>query len=331
MAQLFPIPNRDYKVRCRCFTYNQKDYIEDTLKGFAMQITNFSFVCNIVDDCSSDGEQEIIMDFLYRECDMGNGDFYEDDTTRLYYAQHRTNSNCYLAVYLLKENLYKQKQKKKLYTLPWREHSEYEAICEGDDFWTDPFKLQKQVDLMDANSNLSMCFHGYKIAFSDGKEKDVFYFSQSYDRIDVETLIEKSIFPKLLTMMFRIESFGKGYTEWCKKSPVGDFPMCLHLYMKGDVAYINDVMSTYRLNAANSWTSNINRSLKNRYKHRQGLNKVWRQFDAMSEYKYTKLVNREIRKRNLIFLANIIKLFLNKITFGLMMKIEPAIRRFFKI
>ena len=56
----YPAPKQEYKVLVRCFTFNHSKYIEDTLNSFAMQQTNFPFVCLVIDDASTDGEQEVI-------------------------------------------------------------------------------------------------------------------------------------------------------------------------------------------------------------------------------------------------------------------------------
>lgn len=65
----------NYKVQARCLTYNQAKYIEDALNGFAMQQTNFPFVCLVIDDCSTDGEQEVIKSWMNRECDMDKAEY----------------------------------------------------------------------------------------------------------------------------------------------------------------------------------------------------------------------------------------------------------------
>lgn len=327
----YPSPSKDYKVLVRTITYNQSNYISDTLEGVAMQQTDFPFVHFIIDDASTDGEQNLIKGWLTEHCDMTNAEYIDHPMISIILVKHKSNPNCSYAIYFLKQNLYKNREEKDKIYQPWREHCQYEAMCEGDDYWTDPLKLQKQVDVLDANQDLSLCFHSYKIDYTDGNSEIKKHYDRSISYISVYDLIKGNVFPKVVTIMFVIEKYGAGYYSWCKGSPVGDFPLCLHLYLQGGAAYINEPMSAYRLNAGNSWTSAINKSFKTRYNHRKALNNVWRQFDKVSNYQYTKIIDKGIRKRNMIFVANIIKLFLNKITFGLVLKIEPAIRRFFKI
>ena len=130
----YPLPDKDYMVLIRCFTYNHEAYIEDALKGFVMQKTNFPFVAVVVDDASTDRTADIIRKYEKEYPDIIKG------------------------VYL-KENHYSQKKKKAPYIQPWRDRCKYEAICEGDDYWIDPLKLQKQVDFLERNNDyvLSYC------------------------------------------------------------------------------------------------------------------------------------------------------------------------------
>lgn len=154
---------KDYKVFVQCDTFNHSKYIEDALNGFAMQQTNFPFVCLVMDDCSTDGEQEVIMDYLDRECDMSKAEFFEDDTTTMTLVSHRTNVNCTFAVCFLQKNLYRSQGAKAVYVHSWREHCEYEALCEGDGYWTNPYKLQKQVVFLESYEDYTSILVSLKI------------------------------------------------------------------------------------------------------------------------------------------------------------------------
>jgi len=154
-------PLQEYSVLVRCFTYNHSKYIEDTLNGFVMQQTSFPFVCLIVDDASTDKEPEVIKSFLQRECDMENVEFKEIEEAHIISVHHKKNSNCLMVVYLLKNNLYTQKEKKMALVKPWRDACKYEAMCEGDDYWTDPLKLQKQVDFLENHIEYGMCYSNF--------------------------------------------------------------------------------------------------------------------------------------------------------------------------
>lgn len=155
----YPAPKQEYKVLVKCFTFNHSKYIEDALNGFAIQQTNFPFVCLVVDDASTDGEQAVIKAWMARECDMSRAETIDIPTSVVVIVPHKTNAYCTFAFYLLKQNLYKNKDEKLRHVAPWRKVCEYEAICEGDDYWIDSLKLQKQVDFLETHSDYCMCSH----------------------------------------------------------------------------------------------------------------------------------------------------------------------------
>ena len=148
-----------FKVCCKCFTFNHAKFITDAMNGFTMQQTSFPFVCTIVDDASTDGEQEVIKQYVEDNFDFSEGSAAfnkETDYAFITYAQHKTNKNCYFAVLYLKENHYSQNKDKSPYLKEWRDGVEYMAICEGDDYWIDSMKIQIQVDYMDNHPDCGM-------------------------------------------------------------------------------------------------------------------------------------------------------------------------------
>ena len=165
-----------FLVRAHCATYNQSAYITDTMNGFTMQQTDFPFVCTIMDDASTDGEQEVIRGYLNDNFDFQDTSVAyekEDEKCHTIFARHKTNKNCYFAVVLLKENLYKKDKPRWPYLKDWL-NTKYLALCEGDDYWTDPLKLQKQIDFLEQHPEYSMCFHRVSVLGSDDKKFDRF-------------------------------------------------------------------------------------------------------------------------------------------------------------
>lgn len=138
------------KVTVVCLTYNQEKYILDAMNGFSMQETTFPFVCVIMDDASTDGEQNVIRTYLQSEFEMDNAEHVSIPESEVIVCRHRNNLNCFFAVYLLKKNLWHTGKKDPLIDY-WKQQSEYVAHCEGDDYWTDPLKLQKQVDFLEGH------------------------------------------------------------------------------------------------------------------------------------------------------------------------------------
>ena len=143
-----------YKVHVWCNTYNQASYIKDTMDGFCMQQTSFPFACLIMDDASTDGEPEVIKQYLNDHFDTEWTK--ETDDYHLTVARHQENRNCYFAVYLLKYNHYSIKKPRLKYYKGLTDEIDYVALCEGDDYWTDAHKLQKQADALDANPQATL-------------------------------------------------------------------------------------------------------------------------------------------------------------------------------
>ena len=140
----------NYMVCIESITFNHAPYIVDCMNGFTMQQTDFSYVCCFMDDASTDGAPDIIRKYIQENFNLEDESVVRKKETNDYvfwFAQHKTNKNCYFAVYFLKYNHYKVKKNKRLYIEEWHDNATYIAFCEGDDYWTAPLKLQKQFDL----------------------------------------------------------------------------------------------------------------------------------------------------------------------------------------
>lgn len=248
-----------FLVGIRCHTYNQSRYIVETMNGFAMQQTLFPFVAMIVDDASTDGEQQVITDYLEKNFETDNTSVAykkETDYAYVYFAQHRTNRNCCFVVLLLKENHYQKKSstKKLEYLAPWREVIRYEAICEGDDWWTDSTKLQKQVDFLDAHPEYQMCTTSYSsVRMTDG------YIDKGGERGDGRDITFRQLMKKnrvaTLTVMYRIDVFFKYQNEVMPFMPrfmMGDIPLWLYIASQGKIRQLPYDMANYRILASSA-------------------------------------------------------------------------------
>lgn len=243
MEQVYT-PTKDYKVLVRCFTYNQSKYIEDALNGFAIQKTDFSFVCLVMDDASTDGEQEVIKAWMERECDLTQAENVEIEKSFIILVPHKTNSSCTFAFYFLKENLYGKGTKMPLVN-PWRERCEYEALCEGDDYWTDPYKLQVQYDYMRTHPDCSMCYTMCKVYYEKQKKYGKNFggpnttFEEFMRSNTVPTLTVMYRTNEVLDYIKEIGPFGGGW-------PFSDYSAWLYYSQKGTICFMNRITGTYR-------------------------------------------------------------------------------------
>lgn len=240
-----------FKVCVRCFTFNQSKYIIDAMNGFTMQQTDFPFVCCIVDDASTDNEQEVIRKYMEENLDFSEeGIAYHEvtDYAHITYAQHKSNKNCYFAVLYLKENHYSQRKDKMQYLAEWRALCEYEALCEGDDYWIASDKLQKQVMFLDNSPQYAMCYSSAKYFYQEKKKFAVKSFGGPSESF--EDLMRENTIPTP-TVLLRIECEKNYYKEIGNEKRnwlMGDYPMWLYYAKKYKVKYLRDEsFSVYRV------------------------------------------------------------------------------------
>ena len=214
-----------------CITYNHEAYIRDALEGFLMQRTEFPFEILIHDDASSDRTQEIIREYADRYPDV-------------------------IKPILQTENQYSKgiSNPSGAFNFP-RVRGKYVAMCEGDDYWTDPDKLQRQVDYMERHPDCSLCFHSARIRTVDGSRSDRRMRPYRKSRtVTPEEMIDRSRGYAMASMVFRSDMIRQ-LPEYYVNCPVGDTPLQLMAASRGYGYYMDRDMSVYRIGAAASWTS----------------------------------------------------------------------------
>lgn len=128
-------------VAIKCLTYNHEPYIRDALEGFVMQKTNFRFVAIVHDDASTDGTANIVRQYAEKYPDIIKPIFETENQ----YSKKNSSLTKIMAKALEATG------------------AKYIAMCEGDDYWTDPHKLQKQVDFLEANPDYGMCYTNFDL------------------------------------------------------------------------------------------------------------------------------------------------------------------------
>lgn len=243
-----------FPVAIHCITYNHAFFIENAMDGFVMQQTTFPFVAIIVDDFSSDGEPTVIETYYNTFFDRPNiieNGIWETDEARFLFGQHKENKNCYFAIVLLKSNYYRQRKSKKYLFEMWERQTNFIALCEGDDYWTNSDKLQKQVDFLEAHADYTMCFHRAIEHCEDGTEED-HIFSTVEDRdysgpeiFDKWTIATASVL--LRKSVFNSEIYQKAIVN--PKFMYGDIILFLCCCHCGKIWGISIPMCVYRRHA----------------------------------------------------------------------------------
>lgn len=211
-----------------CITYNHEKFIEQAINGFLMQKTTFRFEVIIHDDASTDGTTDIIKKYekLFPEI------------IRPIYQ---------------KENQYSKGIKKIATTFVFPcARGKYIAMCEGDDYWTDPYKLQKQVDFLEKNPDYSMCFHDCMILNQNtGIMKARIGNRQIDSDVNLKSLIFENNIPTA-SMCFRNNLPDRPYLIF--KTEKGDYALAIHIAEHGLLHYLPDAMSVYRVHEGGVWS-----------------------------------------------------------------------------
>lgn len=209
-------------VSISCITYNHASYIKECIDGFLMQKTNFNFEVLIHDDHSTDGTEEIIKEYAKQYPDIIKPLFEKEN-------QYSLGKPIGSAVW----------------NLP-RARGEYIAICEGDDYWTDPYKLQKQVDFLESHPDYGMCYTKVK-RFVHKNNKFIDEWGGPNETMD-KLLIENTI--PTLTAVFHKAIYYNYLTEihpskrgWL----MGDYPIWLYFAQNSKIKFINETTGVYRI------------------------------------------------------------------------------------
>lgn len=223
-----------YKVCVYCTAYNHEKYIRQTIDGFVNQKTDFDFCCIVHDDASTDGTAKIIRE-------------YEKLYPDLVFGIYQTDNQYSKGVNIIKK-----------YIVP-KIKSEYVAICEGDDFWNDELKLQKQVNALDNNKDCFMCTHKTMEIYENGDRTGTMYPKDDYPEgcLNMQKVLADGYSFHTSSYLF---SFDK-WIEYIQNPPifrqicdVGDVPYLLYFGYIGKIYYIPDVMSCYRRGVPTSWS-----------------------------------------------------------------------------
>ena len=218
-----------------------------------MQKTDFPYVAVIVDDASTDGNQGVIKEFFEKHFNTEADDAWakEDDYAKYFFARHKENNNCYFAIQFLKENHY-GKPIKVEHIKEWENNSKYIALCEGDDYWTDSSKLQKQVVFLETHLDFSICFHAVKLFY----QKERLYKEDDLDDVPSETTIfdlAKGNYIHTLSVMFRYNPLVLAEIKQVGRVATGDYVLHMMYAKHGRIKKLSDCMGVYRLNEGSVW------------------------------------------------------------------------------
>lgn len=218
-------------VSVAMITYNHEPYIARAIEGVLRQRTEFPFELVIGEDASTDATREICLH--YQRC--------HPDVIRILWSSENVSRDC-------SGNFYRTCQKCR---------GKYVALCEGDDYWTNPDKLQLQVDYLEEHSECAICFHPVRVIWEDGRSDEYLYPANpgwfAMHEPSLNDLL-RSNFIQTNSVMYRWNADGKLFDDFPLYELPGDWMLNLLHARAGRIGYIDEVMAVYRRNANGLWT-----------------------------------------------------------------------------
>lgn len=215
-------------VSIHCLVYNHEPYIRQCLDGFVMQKTNFRFEAIVHDDASTDGSAAIIREYAEKYPDI-------------------------IKPILETENQYSKKDGSLRKIMDAHMRGKYVAMCEGDDYWTDPNKLQMQVDYMEGHPECSMCHTSFKYYYDSENRfllsKDVF-INPKYTEIRLEDVLDGYRIQTLTILYKRTDYFKIRELDpfaFSSNFLMGDTQTWYYLRKLGEFHFIPVVTAVYRV------------------------------------------------------------------------------------
>lgn len=208
----------DVKLSIVMITYGHEKYISHAINSILTQKTNFNIEFIIANDSSPDQSDDIIKSLTSNV----------PDNFTIKYTRHEKN------VGMIPNFIWALKQAK----------GEYVAICEGDDYWIDDNKLQKQVDFLENNKDYVISHHRVKYLINDEETLLPHHKDKNSEKTNTLESLSHTNFINTLSVVYRNENID--LPDWFKYLTVGDYPLWLTLAKNGKIHYNPDIMGVYR-------------------------------------------------------------------------------------
>lgn len=217
-----------------CNAYNHGPYIRDALEGFVKQRTNFEYEVLIHDDASTDNTADVIREYEKK---------YPYIIKPIYQTENQYSKGVNIT---------------QVYHLP-RMNGKYVALCEGDDYWTDPLKLQKQYNAMENHTDVDICAHAVTKIRATNEKKVGFVAPSKVEVIFTtgEVIAGGGGFVATNSLFYR-RKLLENQPEFRRRCPL-DYSLQIQGAMRGGMLYLPDNMAVYRVLVPGSWTSRLSK------------------------------------------------------------------------
>ncbi len=261
---------KDIMVSILCLAYNHEKYIGQALESFINQKTNFKYEVIINDDCSTDNTTNIIKYYANK---------YPDIIKPIYQTENQYSKGVQIINEILIPNAC----------------GKYFAFCEGDDYFVDNYKLQKQFDFLESNREYMFCVHNSLhvdnnnniVGKTEIVKKDCDLNCENFIIGGGGFVSTNSIFAPL-ELTKKIPDYLREYSI--------DYLWQIYLSSQGKTRCFNEKMTAYRVNVKNSWRDQMIKSNDKYVKHLDKIVEKLEKFDISNNYKYHDVVEEKIQK-----------------------------------
>lgn len=246
------------KVSVLLKTYNHEKWIAQAINSALMQKTNFDYEVVIMEDCSTDHTRDIVIDFQRR---------YPDKIRLILSEKNKCDNTNWIAAWQ---------------TSP----SQYVAWLDGDDYWTSPYKLQRQVDFLDTHPDYAISYHNVTIAYEDRSHEPWFHERAAFKKetSTLEDLLARNFIPGCSPMLRK--GLLTEFPDWFyNQNYTDDWAIYSLLAQHGKIGYIDEVMGLYRAHSGGFWSG------ASRAQQLEGLIEFYETINQHLNFKYKDIID----------------------------------------
>jgi glycosyltransferase involved in cell wall biosynthesis len=218
----------EVKLSVCVITYNQARYIAQAIDSALLQQVDFALEIVVGEDCSTDQTRAILQDLQARHPARIRL-LLQDRNVGMMANFEAVFADC---------------------------RGQYIAMLEGDDYWTDPHKLQKQVDALDAHSDWTVCFHRVRCVHEDGSQPDfVFPRTPPGEVLSIDDILRRNFIQTCSVVYRRVID---ELPAWLTVLKLGDWPLHILHADRGKIGFLPEQMAVYRIHRDSNWSSQDN-------------------------------------------------------------------------
>lgn len=244
-----------------CVAYNQKEYLKQAMDGFLMQKTEYPFEILVHDDASTDGTTQLIAEYAAK---------YPELIRPIYQKENQYQKGA---------DIWKE------YVLP-QVRATYVAFCDGDDYWIDENKLQRQLSYLETHPECPCVFHAVKYVDGSDRQIRIDQYKKTETLVPIQKIIEEGgLFCSTASLCCRTE-YAREYRPFRLMADVADYPLQITLALHGSFFYLPEPMACYRVHTTGSWTQSVDQDREKNRKHLENEIRWLQEFDKETGMQY---------------------------------------------